>query len=78
MPISIQEKPNEMQKFAKFVKEKREALGLSQADLSEKITGNRRDKYISDIESGFRKGITLDKMEQILKSLNTELKYNEL
>ena len=73
-----EEKPTEMQKFSKFVKEKREALGLSQADLAELLTGNRRDKYISDIESGFRKGITLDKMEQILKALKTELRYNEL
>jgi ribosome-binding protein aMBF1 (putative translation factor) len=73
-----EEKPTEMQKFAKFVKDKREALGLSIPDLSEKIFGNRRNKYIADIESGFRKGITIEKMEQILKALNTELKYNEL
>lgn len=78
MSIAIQEKPTEMQKFAKFVKNKREALGLSTADLSEKLTGNRRDNYISDLEGGRRKGITIDKMEQILKALNTELKYNEL
>jgi ribosome-binding protein aMBF1 (putative translation factor) len=69
--------PTEMEKFAKFVKDKRTALGLSIPDLSEKITGSRRDGYIQDIESGFRKGITLEKMEQILKALNTEIKYNE-
>lgn len=69
---------SEIEKFAKFVQEKRTALGLSVPDLSEIVTGNRRDKYISDIESGFRKGITLSKMEKILKALKTELKYNEL
>lgn len=68
----------EMEKFAKFVTDKRTALGMTIPDLSEKLTGNRRDNYIRDVENGFRKGITLDKMEQILKALNTELKYNEL
>lgn len=67
----------EMEKFAKFVKEKRTALGISIPDLSEAITGNRRDNYIRDVENGFRKGITIDKMEKILKALNTELKYTE-
>lgn len=70
--------PTEMQKFAKFVTDKRTALGLSIPDLSEILCGNRRDTYIRDIENGYRTGITIDKMEQILKALNTELKYNEL
>lgn len=78
MSIAIQEKPTEMQKFAKFVKDKREALGLSIPDLSEMLTGNRRNKYIGDIEKGRRTGITLDMMEKILTILKTEIRYNEL
>lgn len=69
---------SEMEKFVKFVIEKRTALGLSIADLSEAVTGNRRNTYISNLENGIRTGITIDKMEQILKALKTELKYNEL
>lgn len=69
---------SEMEKFAKFVAEKRTALGLSVADLSEAVTGNRRSPYVSEIETGSRKGITLTQMEKILKALKTEIKYNEL
>lgn len=69
---------SEMEKFAKFVTEKRTALGLSQADLSVLVFGNKKNKYISDIETGFRKNITLLMMEKILKPLDTNLKYNEL
>lgn len=68
----------EMQKFAQFVKDKRTALGKSVADLSEDVFQNRRDSYIGDLESGRRKGVTLDMMEKILKALNTEIRYNEL
>ncbi|MFH6944585.1 hypothetical protein [Flavobacterium sp. FlaQc-50] len=70
--------PTEMQKFAKFVTDKRTALGISTADLSETIFGNRKNKYLYDLEKGSRKGITIDMMEKILKALNTELRYNEL
>lgn len=70
--------PTEMQKFAKFVKDKRTALGISVPDLSESVFNDRRNKYIGDIESGRRKGITIDMMEKILKALKTELRYNEL
>lgn len=70
--------PTEMEKFAKFVKDKRTALGKSTADLAGEVFGNRRNTYITEIENGRRKGITIDMMERILKALNTELKYNEL
>lgn len=70
--------PTEMQKFAKFVKDKRTALGISIPDLSEIVFGNRKNKFLYDLESGFRTGITIDMMEKILKALNTELRYNEL
>ena len=67
----------EMQKFAKFVKDKRTALGKSVADLSEDVFQDRRNSYIGDIESGRRKGVTLDMMEKILTALNTEIRYSE-
>jgi len=64
--------------FIRFVIEKRKALGLSTADLSERVFNSRRSKYISDLESGRREGITLKIMVKILKELNTELTFNEL
>ncbi|MBC7845524.1 MAG: helix-turn-helix transcriptional regulator [Flavobacterium sp.] len=67
----------EMEKFAKFIKEKREALGLTVPDVSEKIFGNRRNNYIGEIESGARKGITIKMMGEILECLNCEIKYQE-
>jgi transcriptional regulator with XRE-family HTH domain len=71
--------PNtEIEKFAKFVKEKRTALGMSGTELAEKVFGNKnRKSYISEIESGTRKGVTIDVMGRILKALNSEIKYYE-
>lgn len=71
--------PNtEIEKFAKFVKEKRTALGKSQAQLAEEVFGNKnRKSYISEIETGIRPGITIDVIGRILKALNSEIKYNE-
>ncbi|MGZ9736583.1 hypothetical protein [Flavobacterium sp. GNP002] len=69
---------NDIKDFIRFVIEKRKALGLSTADLSERVFNNRRNKYISDLENGRREGITLDIMLRILKQLNTELTFNEL
>lgn len=68
---------SEMEKFAKFIKDKRTALGLSVSDINEVVTGSRRGSYISSIETGTRKGVTIDMMEKILKALNSEIKYNE-
>lgn len=70
--------PTEMEKFAKFVKDKRTAIGKSIPDLSEDVFKDRRNTYIRDLESGRRRGITIDMMEKILIALKTELKYNEL
>ena len=69
---------SEIEKFTRFVIDKRQALGLSVADLSELVFGNRRNNYISDLENRRRKGVTIDMMERILKALNSEIKYNEL
>lgn len=69
---------SEIEKFAKFVKDKRTALGMSIADLSEDVFDDRQNKYIGDLENGRRKGITIEMMGKILKALKTELKYNEL
>lgn len=69
----------EMQKFAKFVKEKREAVGLSAPQLAMKVWGQKhRRNYINEIENGTRTGITLETMEQILNGLNTVIRYEEL
>lgn len=70
------ENPGEfMQDFSRFVREKREALGMSVKELSLLVTGNDRSNYISQIENGNRKGITMDMMEKILKAMNCKIKY---
>lgn len=69
---------SEIEKFTNFVIDKRQALGLSVADLAEKVFGNRRNTYIRELESRRRKGVTIDMMERILKALDSEIKYNEL
>lgn len=69
--------PTEIEKFAKFIKEKREALGKSIPDLSEEVFGNRRNNYIGDIERGERKGVTIETMSKILKALNSRIVYEE-
>ena len=69
--------PTEIEKFAKFIKEKREALGKSIPDLSEEVFGNRRNNYIGDIERGKRKGVTLETMSKILEALNSIIIYEE-
>lgn len=63
--------------FAEFIKEKRTALGMSLADLSEKVFNDRENNYICSIESGRRKGISLKTMRKILSALNTEISYKE-
>jgi len=68
----------EIENFTKFVIEKRKALGKSKADLSEEIFNDRKNNYISDLENGRRKGITIDMMGKILAALNTKISYNEL
>jgi len=68
----------EIEIFAKFVKEKRTALGKSIADISEEVFEDRKNRYISDLENGRRKGITIDVMAKILKALKSEISYKEL
>lgn len=68
----------ENQKFAKFVKEKRTALGISIHELSKRSFGSEsRNGFISEIENGVRKSVTFTTAEKILKALNSEIKYEE-
>lgn len=69
----------EMEQFSKFIKDKRTALGWSASDLAEKAFNDRKRKtHISDIETGRKKGITIDTMGAILKAFNTKIRYEEL
>ena len=68
----------EIEIFAKFVREKRTALGMSIADLSEEVFNDRKNNYLHDLENGRRKGITIDMMGKILTALKTKISYNEL
>jgi len=69
--------PTEIEKFAKFIKEKRIALGKSIADVSEDVFGDRKNTYIGEVERGTRKGVTIEMMGKILAAFNTEIKYYE-
>ena len=66
-----------MQRFAEFMKSKRQAMGLTQEELSEIIFGTRqRFDYISRIENG-KKDINLKSMDAILEALNADVEFLE-
>ena len=66
-----------MQRFAEFMKAKRQAMGLTQEELSEIIFGTRkRFDYISRIENG-KKDISLKSMDAILEALNADIEFLE-
>ncbi len=76
---TIQKTENEtLTTFVKFVTDKRTALGMSMGDLAEKVFGDRnRKSYISQLESGNRKGITIDVMNKILIELDSSINFAE-
>lgn len=64
--------------FAKFVKEKRMAMGMSGADLAEKVFHDRKKRtFINDIETGRRKGLTLETVDKILHGLDSGIVFTE-
>lgn len=65
------------QKFAQFVKEKRKAKGLSQADLANLVFNKPMKGYISEIESGVRTGITTPVIDKLLEALNSDIEFIE-
>lgn len=65
-----------LEKFVSFMKEKRTAMGLTQTDLAFKIYNDREKRtFINDIESGRRKGITIETMNQILTALQSDINF---
>lgn len=70
--------PTLQEKFAKFCKEKRTARGMTQSDLAEKVFGKKSYKtYISEIENGVRKGMTVETMGRILIELKSDISFIE-
>ncbi len=60
-------------KIAKFIYQKRIALGMSQREFSEHIFGDKKyQPWICKIENG-QKSITVDTLGRILTALNCEL-----
>lgn len=57
-------------RFGVALKEKRQSLGLTQADLAE-ITGMSRS-YISEVECG-RENISLERAEKLARAVNSNL-----
>lgn len=66
-----------MQRFADFMKKKRQAMGLTQEELADIIFGDKaRRDYISRIETG-KKDISLKSMDAILEALNADVEFLE-
>jgi len=66
-----------MSDFSTFLKQKRQAMGLSQTQLAVRIYGDaKRKSYISDIETG-RKDITMNTAGFILEALNSWIEFVE-
>jgi transcriptional regulator with XRE-family HTH domain len=60
-----------------FIKEKREVMGLTQAELSLRCFGTKNQRYrISNIESN-KNQITLESLGIILNELNCEINFIE-
>ncbi len=69
---------NLQQKFAKFVKEKRTALGWSQSHLAEQVFGDKTYKnYISRIESGNKKSMNIETVDRILEAFGSDITFVE-
>jgi transcriptional regulator with XRE-family HTH domain len=76
--IQVPTRTNLQQKFAKFVKEKRNAIGWSQANLAEMVFGHVKYKsYISEIETGVRKSMNIETMDRILEAFGSDIKFLE-
>lgn len=60
-----------------FIKAKREALGISQAELCRRIYGNHSSKdQISKIEAGL-KSITTKTLDKYMAALNSSINFIE-
>lgn len=60
-----------------FIKEKREALGWTQARLAEEVFGSKEYRtFICKIEKGNRK-ITLETLWRILSVMNCSIEFKE-
>lgn len=67
-----------MASIAKFIKEKREAMGMSQTELAIRAyDDSRRRSYISSIEKGTRKQLNIKSLEHILTVLNSNISFIE-
>lgn len=67
-----------LNKFSKFVVNKRRAMGLSQAQLAEIAFGDKKySSYVSDIENGRREGLTAKTIDTLLKSLESDVEFTE-
>lgn len=55
------------------IRAKREALGLDQRQLAEKMFGNpARSSYISDVESGKAGNVTVERLEEFAQALSCQ------
>lgn len=65
-----------MPKLAKFIKEKRAAMGLTLRQLAIKIygpAGINMNAYLSGIETGRVKSINIDTLQRILTALEADI-----
>lgn len=77
--ITTEQKSNPLLlKFATFIKEKRKAMGYSQEELAVKLFDDKnRKSFISEIETGKRKGLTIETMSYFLDALESDIDFTE-
>lgn len=71
---------NYTQKFGQFVQKRRRELGMTQKELSIKISYTNKEniRFISQLELGNIGNITLSTVERLLKALHSKMKFNAL
>jgi ribosome-binding protein aMBF1 (putative translation factor) len=75
--MNTEEQGTEMNRIAKLISDKREALGWSYNRLSLEAFGNEINaSYLSKVEKG-KRGLTVDQASRILRAMNITMEYNE-
>ena len=66
---------NYTMKFGQFVRKRRLELGITQKELSLRISNKADIKFISQLELGIIENITLFRTEKILEALDSEMNF---
>lgn len=69
---------NTIDRFGKFIKYKREKMGITQKELAMKAFGSGYHNYISNLETGKSLNATSETIDKILIALNSEVDFFEI